>query len=167
MYGHFSKPLHGIRFSKNIVYVPYKDGYALMFRVANQRDHNLTELEARVLMNIIVEVNGKETRKYQTLQLENNKISYFPLNWTLVHYINESSPLHGLNRDEFIFSQMELLVMIRGFNETAGQTFQAKSSYTVNEIEWNAKFKIPYHFREDGVTIFELDKIDEFEKFES
>ncbi len=166
MYGRFSKLMHGIRFSKNMMHAPYKQGYALMFRVANERDHTLTELEARMLMNIVIEENGKETRKYQSLTIENNKISYFPLNWTIVHYIDESSPLYGLTQEHFMFSQMEMLVIIKGYNETGGQSFQAKSSYTVNEIEWDSKYKIPYYFREDGVTIFELDKIDEFEKIQ-
>jgi len=164
IYGRFSKPSHGIRFSKNILYVPYKEGYALMFRVANERNHNLTELEVRVLMNIIVTDNGKSTRKYQNLIVENNKITYFPLNWTIVHYIDDKSPLFGWMKEDIIASEMEMLVMIQGYNETAAQHIHAKSSYHVNEITWNAKFKIPYYFREDGVTVFELDQIDEFEK---
>ncbi len=166
MYGRFSKPIHGIRFSKNILYTPHKQGYALMFRVANERDHSLTELEARVLVNIIVNDNGKESRKYQPLQVENSRISYFPLNWTIVHYIDESSPLHGLTREDLLSSQMEILAMIKGHNETAGQSFQAKSSYTMDEMVWKGKFKIPYHHRQDGVTVFELEKIDEYDTVE-
>ncbi len=164
MYGRFSKPSHGIRFSKNILYTPYKEGFALMFRIANERDHNLTELETRVLMNIIVEENGRSNRKYQNLAIENAKITYFPMNWTIVHYIDDSSPLYGWTAEDYIASQMELLVMIKGYNETAAQSIHAKSSYHGTEITWNAKFKLPYYFREDGVTVFELDKIDDFEK---
>lgn len=163
MYGRFSKPAHGIRFSKNMVYAPYKQGFALMFRIANERNHNLTELEARVLMSIIVYEHGKGTRKYQVLELENNRINYFPLNWTLVHYIDEKSPLTGMSREDFEGTEMEMLVMIKGYNETAAQSFHAKSSYTVSEIVWNARFRLPYHFRDDGVTVFELNKIDEYE----
>ena len=164
MYGRFSKPSPGIRFSKNILYTPYKEGYALMFRIANERDHNLTELEARILMNIIVDENGRSTRKYQILNIENSKITYFPLNWTIVHYIDEKSPLYGWTEEDFMNTQMELLVMITGYNETAAQSVHAKSSYHASEITWNAKFKLPYYFREDGVTVFELDRIDDYEK---
>jgi inward rectifier potassium channel len=150
-----------------MLYTPYKDGYALMFRVANERDHNLTELEARALMNLIIEDNGRVTRKYHTLLVENNKITYFPLNWTIVHYIDEKSPLYGWTPEDILASEMEILVMIKGYNETAAQSIHAKSSYSASEITWNARFKLPYHFRDDGVTIFELDKIDEYEKLTS
>jgi len=164
MYGRFSKPYHGIRFSKNMVYAPYKQNYALMFRIANERNHNLTEIEARILMSVIITDNGRTSRKYQNLELENNKITYFPLNWTCVHYIDEKSPLYGMTKTDFEGIDLEMLILIRGYNETAAQSFHARSSYTENEIIWNAKFKLPYHFREDGVTVFVLDKIDEYEE---
>ncbi len=164
MYGRFSKPRHGIRFSKNMVHRPYKEGSALMFRIANERNHNLTELEARMLMSVIVEENGKGTRKYQALDLENARINYFPINWTLVHYIDGSSPLAGMTRTDLESAQLELLILIKGYNETAAQSFHAKSSYTVQEIVWNARFILPYYFREDGVTVFEIDRIDALEE---
>jgi inward rectifier potassium channel len=81
-----------------MVYAPYKQNAALMFRVANERNHNLTELEARILMSVIVNDHGRSTRKYQVLELENSRITYFPLNWTLVHYIDEKSPLYGMTK---------------------------------------------------------------------
>jgi len=112
---------------------------------------------------VIVTDNGRSTRKYQVLELENSRITYFPLNWTLVHYIDEKSPLYGMTKTDFEGTDLEMMIMIKGYNETAAQSFHAKSSYTVNEIIWNAKFKVPYHFREDGVTVFELDKIDDYE----
>jgi inward rectifier potassium channel len=123
MYGRFSKPYHGIRFSKNMVYAPFKQNAALMFRVANERNHNLTELEARVLMSVIVDDNGKSTRRYQVLELENSRITYFPLNWTLVHYIDEKSPLYGMSKPDFEGVDLEMMIMIKGYNETAAQSF--------------------------------------------
>ncbi len=163
MYGRFSKPYHGIRFSKNMLYAPYKQNQALMFRVANERNHNLTELEARILMSVIVNDNGRSTRRYQNLELENSRITYFPLNWTLVHYIDEKSPIYGMTKADFEGTDLEMMIMIKGYNETAAQSFHAKSSYTFNEIVWNARFSLPYHFRDDGMTVFVLDKIDEYE----
>ena len=120
-------------------------------------------LEARILMSVIVQENGKSTRRYQVLELENSRITYFPLNWTLVHYIDEKSPLFGMERTDFDGIGLEVMVMIKGYNETAAQSFHAKSSYSAEEIVWNAKFKLPYHFREDGVTVFVLDRIDDYE----
>ena len=76
----------------------------------------LTEMEARLLMSVVVNDNGKESRKYQPLEVENNRVTYFPLNWTIVHYIDEHSPLFGLTEADFISSQIEWLVTIKGYN---------------------------------------------------
>lgn len=163
MYGRFSKTPHSIRFSKHALISPYKNGSGLMFRAANERNHNLTELEVNVTLALVVNENGKQSRKYYPLNIDNNKIIYFPLNWTMVHPIDEKSPLNGFTKDDFTASEAEILVMIKGYNETSGQDVHARYSYTHEELNWGTKFKIPYYFREDGITVFELDKIDEFE----
>ena len=167
MYGRFSRPPRSIRFSKNILLSPYKQGHALMFRIANKQNVELTEMEARLLMSVVVSDNGKENRKYQTLEVENNKVTYFPLNWTIVHYIDEHSPLFGLTEADFISSQIEWLVTIKGYNISAAQHVHAKGSYTLEELVWDAQYKLPYHIREDGITVFELDKIDEFHRLQA
>lgn len=164
MYGRFAKSPSGIRFSKHALVAPYKDGFGLMFRAANERTHNLTELEVRVLMVVVVYENGVATRRYQQINVDNNKITYFPLNWTMVHPINEKSPLWGMSAQDLKDGEIEILVMINGYNETSSQQVHARYSYSYDEVIWDAKFKIPYFFREDGATVFELDKLDDYEK---
>ncbi|MBC8045807.1 MAG: hypothetical protein H7Y00_03370 [Fimbriimonadaceae bacterium] len=164
MYGRFSKSPAGIRFSQHSMIGPYKQVNGLMFRAANERNNNLTELEVRALMAVVINDNGKETRRYQQLNIDNNKITYFPLNWTMVHPIDELSPLWGMSEQDFKDGDIEILVMIKGYNETSSQEVHARFSYTYDEIIWGSKFKLPYYFREDGTTIFEIDKLDDYEK---
>lgn len=40
------------------------------------------------------------TRRYAVLPLERNTVTFFPLAWTIVHPIDESSPLFGTTREE-------------------------------------------------------------------
>jgi inward rectifier potassium channel len=163
MYSRFSRPQPGIRFSRSLLYAPHKEGHAIMFRAANERSSNLTGLEVRVLMSLVVDDNGRPTRRYQALKVENSRITYFPLNWTIVHPVDAESPLQGLTREDLEALEVEFMVMISGYNETAAQAINARTSYTAREMVWNARFKLPYHFREDGVTVFELDKLDDHE----
>lgn len=164
MYGRFSKTPHSIRFSKHAVIGPYKEGKGIMFRVANERNHNLTELEAKVTAALVITENGKSSRKFFPLKIDNDKIIYFPLNWTLVHYIDENSQLYNMTAADFEACELELLVMIKGYNETSALNIHARNSFTHKEIIWDAKFKLPYYFDANGRTVFELDKIDDFEK---
>jgi inward rectifier potassium channel len=69
-----------------------------------------------------------------------------------------------MSEEDFMAAGFEWLVMIQGYNETAAQSIHVRSSYTMSELIWQARFKIPYHFNDDGITVFELDKLDDFEK---
>jgi inward rectifier potassium channel len=166
MYGRFANTPHSLKFSKKAVLGPYKDGLGIMFRAANERNHNLTELEVKVTLAMVLTTNGKTSRKFYPLPIDNNRITYFPLNWTMVHHINEDSPLYGMTAQDMADAEVELLIMIKGFNETSSQEMHARFSYTHREMVWNAKFKLPYYFDEQGATVFELNKIDEYEMLE-
>ncbi|MFN0275460.1 MAG: ion channel [Chitinophagales bacterium] len=164
MYGRFSRPVHGVRFSKNALIAPYKNGWSFQFRLANEMSNNLMELEARALLSIVLTENGNSIRRYLPLSLENPKVSYIPLNWTCVHAIDEKSPLWNMTEKDFADGNAEVLVMVKGFNDTFGQEIHARSSYSFDEILWNKKYQLPYYFAETGRTVFELDKLDAFEE---
>ena len=64
---------------------------AFMFRVTNGRSNQLVELEAKVLFS---RIEGS-VRKYDQLRLERSRVTFFPLSWTVVHPIDEKSPMFG------------------------------------------------------------------------
>ena len=84
----------------------------------------------------------------------------------MVHPIDDKSPLYGLTKQDVEISEAEVLILVKGYNETSGQDIYARNSYTHHEIIWDAKFDLPYYFREDGITVFELDKIDNYHMIE-
>lgn len=163
MYGRFSRPVSGLKFSSNALIAPYKGGKSFQFRVANGMSNNLMNLEARALLSIVVTEGDRQIRRFQPLSLDNSKISYLSINWTCVHPIDEKSPLWGMTEEDFINGNIEILVMVQAYNETFGQDVHARSSYTWAEIEWDKRFRIPYHFNEDGVTVFDINRLEETE----
>ena len=74
-YGRFSRPNAFIQFSDNALIAPYKDGKALMMRMAPHKNTNLTEAEAYITVGILIEENGISTNKFYNLPLEMNKIN--------------------------------------------------------------------------------------------
>lgn len=163
MYGRVSRPIHGVRFSKMGLIAPYKNGLSFQFRVANEMSNNLLELEARATLSIVVNENGNAGRKFLPLELDNNKVNFLPLNWNLVHPIDADSPLYNMTESDFADGDVEIMVIIKGFNDTFGQEIHARSSYTFEEIFWNKKYQLPFHFDHDGATVFELEKLDAYE----
>ena len=164
LYGRFSKPSAKILFSDKAIIAPFKDGKALMFRVANSRDNILMEMEANAMMTSLDKGDGRFTRKYFPLKLEIKFIYFFPLPWTIVHPIDEESPLYGKTAKDLEEMEAELLIMVKGFDDSFSQHVISRSSYKYNEIEWDVKFIRAYTTDETGETIVDLEKVSETEQ---
>jgi inward rectifier potassium channel len=59
--------------------------------------------------------------------------------------------------------EAELLIMIKGFDDSFAQHVIAKSSYKFNEIDWDVKFLRAYSTDETGEIIVDLEKVGEVE----
>jgi len=164
LYGRFSKPSAKILFSDKAIIAPFKEGKALMFRVANSRDNILMEMEANAMMTSLDKGDGRFTRKYFPLKLEIKFIYFFPLPWTIVHPIDEESPLYGKTAKDLEEMEAELLIMVKGFDDSFSQHVISRSSYKYNEIEWDVKFIRAYTTDETGETIVDLEKVSETEQ---
>lgn len=164
----FSKPEAHIIFSKNILLGPNPLRYdepSLQFRVVNTSRNQLIDLEARVTLTWLEKVNGTEKRKFERLDLELESIHLFPLNWTIIHMIDENSPLYKLSLEEMTSRNMELLILIKGFDDTYTEKIHTKRSYSFADLIYGARFISMYHNTESH-TILDLTKIDEYEAYE-
>ncbi|UTW61183.1 transporter [bacterium SCSIO 12741] len=166
LYGRFSKPKADIVYSNRILLSPFKDGYALMFRIINMRHHVLLDMEAKVLLATTREINGIYRRTYSRLDLAIDKIDFFPLNWTVVHPIDEESPFHGKSPQEIVKSNPEVLILIKGFDETFSQVVHSRYSYTHREMVINAKFHPAYTTYPDGSTHINVKDIHKYKKLD-
>ena len=161
IYGRFSKPRSYLAFSDYALVSPYKEGTGLMFRFAAYKDkHALSDLEIRVNIGMQLLENDIAVYKYFTLTLERNRVESMPMSWTVVHPIEESSPFYGFTETDMKNADVELYVMLRGFDEVFSNYVQQRTSYTYNEIIFNRKFVPMFRESADGkTTILELHKL--------
>jgi len=158
LYGRFSKPQTRLLYSKNALVSPFKDASALMYRIANQRPNQLIECEAQLLMSYIDP--DTNIRRYIQLSLEISKVSALALSWTVVHPINNDSPLNGLTEADLEEMDCEFVCLFKAFDETYAQTVYNRHSYHASEMVWGAKFNMMYKRAPNGkATLLELDKI--------
>lgn len=162
LYGRFSRPIAHIRFSKQSVFAPYLDVNAWMFRIVNTRANQLINLEVLVTVSRLEpKSDGTLSRKYYSLNLERNKVAFFPANWTLVHPITEKSPLYGCTPEELEQSDTEFLVSLQALDDTFVQSVHTRFSYRYDEIRWGHKFRPMYEGNQQ--TKLDLNKLDETE----
>jgi inward rectifier potassium channel len=142
LFARFTRPTAALLFSRQAVVGPYNDGRGLMFRIVNRRRNEIIELEAQVLFSAIEpDGRGGTVRRYALLPLERNKVTFFPLSWTIVHPIDDASPLARLTPEDLERRHAEILVLLSGVDEALEQTVHARSSYRSDEIVWNARFQ--------------------------
>ncbi len=163
LYGRFSRPSTRILYSEKAIISPYKDINALMFKVANQRRNNLMELEARMLLVLINKADNNFNRQYFNLKLERTSVYFFPLTWTIVHPIDDDSPFKGMKIENLKAMSAEILILIKGFDDTFSQTVHSRYSYTMDEIVWGAKFTPSFHIENNGEIIFDLNNVHNYE----
>lgn len=163
VFSRFSRPTGAVLFSTRAVVAPYRGVHAFMFRVVNGRSNQLVELEAKVLFS---RIEGA-VRKYDQLALERSRVTFFPLSWTVVHPIDEKSPMFGMTADEFRDKDAEIMILMTGTDETFSQVVHTRSSYKPAEILFGHKFANIYNpIDASGVVSIDVRKLSDTEEAE-
>jgi inward rectifier potassium channel len=163
LFARFSRPDARILFSRNAIIAPYRGITALEFRIANQRNSQLINVEATVSLSLKQVIDGKPVRKFYPLKLERDKVVFFPLHWVIVHPIDDASPMKGMTKEEFDASDAEILILLSAIDETFAQPVHARSSYKYRDAIWNVKFRDIFHPSTDGKISIDLRRLSEIE----
>ena len=163
LYGRFVRPKANLRFSKHAVIAPYGQITGLMFRfIALKEKHTLTSVDVKVNLALQVEENGRMVYRFFDLELERNHVDSLPMNFTVVHPIDEKSPLFGLKPEDYADADVEIYVLVRAFDDVYSSNVQQRTSYTFHEIVHGKKFVPMYRESEDGLhTILDMDKLNQ------
>ena len=165
IFARFSRPTAKFIFSNNAVIAPYMGTRALMFRITNARKTLLMDLTATVLFARFENVDGRILRRFYPLVLERDRVALLPLSWTVVHPISDDSPLKDLTEQDFTSTNAEVLIVIKGTDETFSQQVHTRTSYQASEIVWNARFGDIYDRRQDsGLLTVDIRKLHDIER---
>ncbi len=163
LYGRFARPRAFIRYSKNMLFVPFKEGVALMFRMVPYTKNYLVNVEVKITLALRVEEDGQKKNKFFDLPLEIAKANTLTANWTLVHMINENSPLYNFTKEDIDSAQAEILIFVQGFDESFSSTVISRASYSFAEFVYGAKFAPMFHPNHNNTsTVLHIDKLDDY-----
>lgn len=163
LFARFARPTAKITFSRNALIAPYENGWALIFRLASLRNHELTNVHAIVSFARWIEVNGLRRRRFDQLPLERDFIIFMPLHWAVVHPITETSPMRGFTPESLAAADPEIVCLINADDETFAQTVHGKTSYDKSDIVWGGRFRDMYLPDVDKVAI-DLNRLHDFER---
>ena len=162
IYGRFSRPSARLIFSDHMIVSPFRGGSSLQFRIANQRANVLMELEADLLlMTVEQDSTGQLKRNFTELKLERKNIYFLALTWTVVHPMDETSPLWGKTSVDLERLQAEIMILVKGFDDSFSQVVHTRYSYRWDEIRWSARFAQAFEVAPQGHLLLDLDKVGE------
>ena len=165
VFARFSRPTAKVIFSETAVVAPYTDISGLMFRIVNNRHSQLIELKAQVLFSRFAEKDGKPIRRFDLLDLERQRVSFFPLAWTIVHPIDKNSPMFGMTEEDFRNADAEIIIMLSAIDETFSQNVHTRSSYKADEVKFGYKFANLYNEPKNGEPLsIDIRRLSEVEK---
>ncbi|MFA6468564.1 MAG: ion channel [Bacteroidota bacterium] len=141
LFARFARPHAKILYSNTAVIAPFKNGKALMVRIINQRSSQLINIEAHIVFSWMTVKEGRRVRQYLPLHLDRSNVTFFPLHWTIVHQIDDKSPLYEKDKTFLQETESEIFVLVTATDETYSQTVHSRSSYRYDEVAWGAKFK--------------------------
>jgi inward rectifier potassium channel len=159
LFGRFSRPSARIAFSDQMLVAPYEDRTSAQFRIVNLRPNVLMEVQAHLVLMTVEGPPGALTRKYQQLKLERDDIYFLALTWTVVHPIDEESPLFGKTAADLERLQAEFVVMMKAYDDTFAQVVHARYSYRYDELAWQNRFQPAFEIDGQGNMVLNVDRV--------
>ncbi len=168
LYGRFSKPRASVRFSENIVLKAFNKHNAIMFRLVNNRRSTMIFPKISVTLALSkANSHGDYVNEFYALDLERDTINYLPTTWTIVHEIDEESPLFEFSKEDLINQHGEFIIMISYYDESFNQEVHQMHSYFLNEIHFDYTFVKAYYYNNDGKMVLDHKLFDTIEPVKS
>ena len=156
----FSRPRAKLIFAANPVVAMHRGKLTLMVRIANARTAVLTDAMAR--LNILLSeigVDGRVLHRAQELRLERTHLPIFPLFWTLMHVLDERSPLHGYDSTRAIEANAQVFVTIEARDPMLATTVHDLRNYSAKEIRFGMRYADALTTAQDGTPVLDLTRI--------
>ena len=134
----------------------------LAIRIGN--DRATTVLEARVRASLVRTEKTHEGMTFYRLvdlQLSRDSTQALARSWTVMHVIDDKSPLKGATPKSIEEDEIELFVSVIGTDDTSLQPVHGRASYKLHEIVWGARLADVLRELPDGRLELDVSKFDD------
>jgi inward rectifier potassium channel len=161
----FSKPRPNILFADNAVITKHNGKPTFMIRVANGRRTAMASASAQVAaLKSGVSSEGRGFRQAHEVKLVRDKMPFFVLTWTLMHTIDEDSPLYGLDLENSSSTDLTIAVTIQARDHAAGDDVFDLRFYGTEKILAGMAYKDAISIDDLGRPNADLSKISHIER---
>ena len=140
VFARFSQTTGQLIFSDRVVISPMNGVPTLAFRVGNDRAS--TVFEARIEASLIrteKTLEGMTFYRLIDLPLSRNRSMALARSWTVMHPIDDKSPLKDWTPERCELVEMELVVTVVGTDDTSLQPVHGRARYLTKDVVWGAR----------------------------
>jgi inward rectifier potassium channel len=164
----FSKPRSRILFAGQAVVTSHNCSPTLMVRIANGRLSLLTHATVRLgVLLPEISAEGRSFRYVHDLILSNATLPLFALTWTVMHRIDQHSPLAGYDAERFMESDARLFLTIEARDHALGAAVHDMRIYTAEEVLFGVHYAEAVTFDDQRRPIADLTRLSLVERDET
>jgi inward rectifier potassium channel len=161
VFAKFSRATARIAFSTVAVITSHEGQRTLMFRVGNRRGNLIVEAQVHVVAVMTTTTKEGETfYKAIDLPLVRDRQVGMSRGWTVMHVIDERSPLHGQDAAGLARAELELNIALTGIDDTTMQTVHTTHQYADQDIRCDHRFEDTLRALPSGVFLVDLRNFD-------
>lgn len=156
LFARISRPTARVMFSHRAAVCRHEGVPTLMLRAANRRRNRIVEADVTVtLVRDGTTLEGVQMRRFENLATVRSRSPIFTLTWQIMHHIDETSPLHGETTASLKARHAEIVVILKGLDETFAQTIHARASYGPDDIVWGGRLADVFSRNHDGRPVID------------
>jgi inward rectifier potassium channel len=162
VFSKFSRPNTRVAFSQQAVITQHEGKRTLVFRAGNRRSNVIVEATIHVVaVFTTITAEGKTFYRAVDLAMVRDRQVGMTRGWTLMHVIDEASPLHGADTARLKEIELELYIALTGIDDVSMQTVHAIHKYTDDQI------RIDHHFEDTVIALDNGDYLVDMTKFDA
>jgi inward rectifier potassium channel len=162
VFARFSQTTSMLVFTSKVCISPMEGVPTLMMRVGNDRESTIVEASIRVIMiRTVTTQEGMVFYRMVDLPLQRDRSLALSRSWTVLHVVDEKSPLFGLTPEAFVEHEVEITASVTGTDDTSLQPVHARRRYEAKDIIWGARPADVLSELADGRLQLDVKKFDE------
>ncbi len=156
----FSRPKAKISYADNAVIAMRNGKPTLMVRLGSGRMSIMTSANARLFVLLAEKTEeGASFRRVHDLRLVQPHLPLFAMPWTLMHIIDETSPLFGKDGSALIDGGVRLFLTLEARDQALNALVQDMKNYTADHILFGMRYADAVTLDADGHAIADLSRM--------
>lgn len=157
-----SRPRPSLVFARCLTISPYDGVPMLTARIGNRRAGVILNVQAAMTLVLRHEtLEGLVQWRAHDLVLVRARTHAIALAFTLMHRIDETSPLHGLSRERLVELEGQVSIGITGTDRTLAASVHAMQTYEPDELLWGHRFADMVLVDDAGNTRIEMARLND------